>query len=65
MSRRRLSRNAVFREIALDILSDGSGMYLRDICPVFVRQVAAMPWLLVGCRVQASTCIDQTLTVGR
>ena len=32
LSKRRLSRNAVFRPIVLDILSDGSGMYLRDIC---------------------------------
>jgi len=32
LSQRRLSRNSVFREIVLDVLSDGSGMYLRVIC---------------------------------
>ena len=30
----RLSRNAVFRRVVLDILSEGNEMYLRDICPI-------------------------------
>ena len=44
MSKRRLSRNAVFREIVLDILSDGSEMYLRDICPIVEARVPEWCW---------------------
>lgn len=44
MSKRRLSRNAVFREIVLDILSDGSEMYLRDICPIVETRAPGSCW---------------------
>ena len=40
----RLSRNAVFREIVLDILSGGSEMYLRDICPIVQDRVPEWCW---------------------
>lgn len=44
LSKRGLSRNSVFREIVLEVLSDGIGMLLRDICPLVEARAPGWCW---------------------
>jgi len=44
LSKRRVNRNSVFREIVLDILCGGSEMYLRNICRVVYARAPDWCW---------------------